>query len=198
MKLKPGQRLPFKRRRMKKTDYRARLALLKSGLPRLVVRRGNDNIHVQLVQYAESGDKTVLEEISKNLRKLGWRCHCGSVPAAYLIGYLIGHKSVETGFKKAVLDMGLQSATKGNTLYAVVKGASDAGLDIPADEASLPDESRVRGEHIAAWAGKLKGSPAYARQFGKSDVENIVKNFEEVKSKIGGMFKSKFDASNRG
>lgn len=189
MKLRPGQRLPFKRRWMQKTDYRARLELLKSGLPRLVVRRGNDNIHVQLVQHAEGGDRTVFEEISRNLKKLGWRCHCGSIPAAYLTGHVLGHKAVKAGVASAVLDMGLQAATKGCVLYAVVKGARDAGLDVPVDDAVLPDAARMRGEHVAAWAAKLKGTSGYARQFGKSDAENIVKNFEEVKAKIEGMFK---------
>lgn len=184
MKLRKGQRLPFKRRFVQKTDYRARLALLKSGLPRLVVRRGNDNVHVQLVQYAESGDKTQFEEISRNLKKLGWRCHCGSIPAAYLTGLMLGHKAVKAGVERAALDVGLQASTKGNVIYAVVKGARDAGLDVPVSDDVLPDDARIRGEHIAKWAASLKGSAGYARQFGKSDAENIVKNFEDVKAKI--------------
>ncbi|MEM7813378.1 MAG: 50S ribosomal protein L18 [Candidatus Aenigmatarchaeota archaeon] len=189
MRLKPGQRMPFKRRLLRRTNYRARLALLKSGLPRLVVRRGNDNIHAQIVRYAEDGDRTLLEEISSSLKKLGWKCHCGSIPASYLTGFLIGHKAMKAGITKAVLDIGLQASTKGNALYAVVKGAKDAGMDVPASDANLPDDARIRGEHIAAWASKLKGSQAHTRQFGKSEAESIVKNFEEVKAKIEAMFK---------
>ncbi len=69
MKLKAGQRRPFKRRWQQKTDYRARLKLLKSGLPRFVVRRGHNNIHIQIIRYEPAGDKTILEDISSNLKE---------------------------------------------------------------------------------------------------------------------------------
>jgi len=163
-----------------------RLKLLKSGLPRLVVRRANDNIHAQIIRYEPSGDITLAEEISGNLRKLGWRGHCGNLPAAYLTGMLIGVKALKAGVSEAVLDSGLQMSTKGNSIYALVKGAKDAGLEIPVGEEILPDESRIKGEHIQKWAEKLKGTPKFAKQFGKSDAAETVKNFEEVKAKILG------------
>jgi len=163
MKLKAGQRLPFKRRWMQKTDYAARLKLLKSGLPRLVVRRGNDNVHIQIVQYDAPGDKTLVEEISKNLKKFGWKGHCGNLPAAYLTGFMLGKKAAKAGIASAVFDIGLHMSTKGNALYAAVKGVKDAGVDVAVGDEILPNEARIRGEHI---------NP------------DVVKNFEEVKAKI--------------
>jgi len=163
MKVKSGQRLPFKRRLVQKTDYSARFKLLKSGLPRLVVRRGNDNIHIQVVRYDAKGDKTVAEEISRNLKKLGWKGHCGNLPAAYLTGFMLGKKAAGAGISNAVLDIGLQMSTKGSAIYAAVKGAKDAGISIAIGEEILPDAARISGGHINA---------------------EIAKNFEEVKKKI--------------
>lgn len=163
---KAGQRLPFKRRVMQKTNYNLRLKLLKSGLPRLVVRRGHDNIRLQIVSYEANGDKTLAEEISKNLEKVGWNGHCGNTSAAYLAGFMIGQKALKAGVKAVILDIGLQKSTKGAVIYAAAKGAKDSGVDIALDETIAPDETRIRGEHIS---------------------EDTVKNFEEVKKKIAEM-----------
>ena len=183
MKLQIGQRLPFKRRLTKKTNYPARLALLKSGMPRVVVRRGNDNIRIQLVSYERAGDKTIVEELSRNIKKFGWNGHCGSLPAAYLVGMLFGKKAVKAGIESAVLDLGLQKSTHGSALYAAVKGMVDAGLNVPVGEEAFPSEERIRGDHIAKFAKAAK-SADYKHQFKRHESENIVKNFNEVKSKI--------------
>ena len=52
----PLYRVAFRRRREGKTDYRRRLALLKSRETRVVVRSTNSNIIVQFVDYTEQGD----------------------------------------------------------------------------------------------------------------------------------------------
>lgn len=166
----PGQRLPFRRRLDQRTDYKARLALLKSGKPRLVVRRSLNSMRIQVVNYEKGGDKTVVEETSKSLRKLGWKGHTGNLPASYLTGLMAGSKALQKGVKECVLDMGLHTVTKGSGLFAAVKGAVDAGLKIPVSEEMLPSDERLKGGHIARWA---KGSGA--------GIEN---NFEEVKKKI--------------
>lgn len=169
MKLKTGKRAPFRRRLEKRTDYKVRLRLLKSGLPRFVVRKGHNFIHIQLsVWKPGSSDHVVLEESSKSLRKLGWKGHCGNISAAYLVGALAAKKAAEKGISEAVLDAGVQMMTPGNAIMAAVMGARDAGLDIAASEEAFPDEKRVRGEHIAAYK--------------KSD--EIVKQFDMVKAKI--------------
>jgi len=50
--------------------------------------------------------------------------------------------------KKAVFDLGLNIATKGNKLYAVLKGAADAGIEIPHSEEVMPSAERLAGAHI--------------------------------------------------
>jgi large subunit ribosomal protein L18 len=97
------------------------------------------------------------------LRKFGWTGHCGNVPAAYLTGFLAGLKALKLGIKSAVLDIGLQTSTKGNALYAAAKGGIDAGLEIPVGSEVMPSENRIMGEHIS---------------------EKVKANFQEVKSKI--------------
>jgi large subunit ribosomal protein L18 len=186
MRLKQGQRLPPKRRLEKKTDYRLRLDLLKSEKPRLVVRKSHREMHIQVVDFEMKGDKTLLEVDSKALTKMGWTLHTGSLPAAYLTGYMAGKKAVAAGIKAAVLDTGLGRSTTGSALYAAAKGAADAGLEIPLSEEVVPDEDRLKGAHIAAYAKKLRSNAQeFAKQFGKSkDVERTPEIFEAVKKRI--------------
>ena len=47
----------YRRRLESKTDYHRRLRLLKSGLPRAVVRVSNTQITCQLTNYSKEGDK---------------------------------------------------------------------------------------------------------------------------------------------
>ena len=92
-KLKPTYKMPFRRRREGKTDYRNRLALLKSGKYRLVVRKSLKYITVQIIEYDEVGDRTVVSVSSKQLRTFGWQFSCDNIPAAYLTGILIAKKA---------------------------------------------------------------------------------------------------------
>lgn len=186
MKLRKGQRLPFKRRTMQKTDYKKRLALVKSGLPRLVARRTHHAIHLQLIEFKPTGDRTLLEIDSKALRKLGWSLHAASTPAAYLAGYMLGLRAKQKGISECVLDIGLQRSTAGSALYAAAKGVADADVSLPLSEDVVPDEKRLRGEHIAAYAASLEAKPeALKRQFGQStDAQKAPQLFEAVKKKI--------------
>ena len=63
----------FRRRREGKTNYKKRLALVKSGLPKLVVRKSNRYIVCQLIQFDPRGDKVLLHVNSKQLEKFGWK-----------------------------------------------------------------------------------------------------------------------------
>jgi len=162
-KLKPTYKMPFRRRKEGKTDYRKRLVLLKSEKPRLVVRKSLKYITAQLVEYSEAGDKTIASTNSKQLVGLGWKFACDNTPAAYLTGLLIAKKAEKAGRKitEAVLDAGLYPSTKGSRIYAVAKGARDAGLDIAVDESVLPSDERIIGSHIAkANAERFKDLPA--------------------------------------
>ena len=180
----------FKRRKERKTDYRQRLAMLKSGNIRLVVRRTINNIHIQAIEYRESGDKTVLEISAKKLREYGWKGHLANLPAAYLTGFLAGLKCLKSGIKKAILDIGLQTSIKENAIYAAVLGAIDAGLEIPVNRKILPSENRVKGLHIAEYAKKIKEDrEKYEKQFSTYlknglEPEKLPEHFEDTKKKI--------------
>ena len=163
MKLSPRYKMPFKRRREGKTNYQKRLQLLKSGEPRLVVRKSLNYIIAQLTEFNGKGDKILATVTSKELKKIGWTFACDNLPAAYLTGLLIGKKSLDKKITDAVLDSGLHTSVKGSRVYAVAKGAKDAGLNVPVNEEILPSEERIKGEHIAA-SEKFKNLPS---EFGK-------------------------------
>ncbi|MBW2996084.1 50S ribosomal protein L18 [Candidatus Woesearchaeota archaeon] len=158
----------FKRKRKGKTNYKKRLRLLLSGKPRLVIRIFMKNTCAQIIEYQPAGDKVIVAAAARELEPLGWKFNKGNVPAAYLTGLLAGKKAVKAGVKEVILDSGLSKPTKGSRIYACLKGALDAGLNIPHEKEIFPDDSRIKGEHIA----KYKNSP------------EITKTFEEIKNKV--------------
>ena len=191
----PTYRVKFRRRREAKTDYRKRLKLLLSRKPRLVARRTLNHCIAQIVLYDEKVDRTVVSAHSRELIKLGYKGHTGNLPSAYLTGYLLGKKALAKGYTEAVLDIGLHRATKGAAVFAILKGALDAGMQIPHGEEILPSEERIRGEHIKAYAEMLKEQDMekYKRQFSKYlekglEPEKLPEHFEEIKAKIDSMF----------
>lgn len=169
MKLSPTFKMPFRRRREGKTNYKKRLKLLLSKKPRLVVRKSLKYIRAQVVEFDKKGDKVLASAFSKELKKLGWKYACDNLPAAYLTGLLVGKRALEKGINEAILDMGLYPSTKGSRIYACVKGALDAGLRIPCSEEVLPSEERIKGMHIANYLEKFKDLP---------------EEFEKIKEKI--------------
>lgn len=174
-------KLPFKRRLRKKTDYKARLALVSSGKLRLVVRKTERHMKMQLINYDPTGDKTLATATSQELQGLGWKYSTSNTPAAYLTGILIAKKAKKVGVEEAVLDIGIQRNVKGSKIYAAVKGALDGGLSVPVSEEVLPSEDRIKGEHIVKYS-KEKGDNKF--QFSKVNPENMVKDFESIKQKL--------------
>lgn len=140
--------MKFRRERELKTNYRKRLALLKSKEARLIVRVTNKNVSCQLVVHSEQGDKVLASGSSKELAKIGWTGARGNAPAAYLTGYLCGKKGKKANVKSAILDLGFQSIVKGSNIFAALKGAVDAGVEIPHDASILPAQERLDGVHI--------------------------------------------------
>jgi len=161
--------MPFKRRRLGKTDYQKRLKLLLSKKPRLVVRKSLKYITAQVIEFDKVGDKTLVAASSKELGKHGWKFGFDNLPAAYLTGLLAGKKIAKAGIKEVVLDSGLYSSTKGNRIYAVVKGVIDSGIKVPISEEVLPTEERIKGTHIANYLDKFK---------------NLPEEFEKIKQKV--------------
>ncbi len=178
------KRTPPKRRRMGLTNYRKRLKLVKSNLPRLVVRRTNRYIIVQAVQSMAGGDRTLMTVVSNELRKLGWNGGLKNTPAAYLTGLLAGTKIRALGIKKLVADLGL--FPKASRSYAVIKGVIDAGVIVPVSEEVLPPKERLKGTHIREYFEKTS-QETFAKIFTKVDREaysKLEEHVEEVKQKI--------------
>ena len=187
----PTYRVKLRRLREGKTNYKKRLALLKSGKPRMVVRRFSNSIIVQFIEFDEKGDRVIAQANSKDLVRLGWKGHPANLPAAYLVGYLAAKRALEKGVKEAVLDIGPATPVHGSAPFAALKGALDAGINIPHGEEALPKPERIRGEHIAHYASLLKDSDPdrYRRQFSKYlerglPPENLPSHFEEVLAKV--------------
>ena len=116
----------------------------------MVVRKTNRHIIIQLVTAEMDGDRTLVAANSSELAEFGYKGSASSTPAAYLTGLLFAAKARKANYGAAVLDIGLNRATPGARVFAALKGAVEAGFDIPHGEEILPDDARVKGAHIAA------------------------------------------------
>ena len=150
----PNHRVPFRRRREGRTDYRRRLALLKSGRPRAVVRFSRGRVLVALTAYDPAGDRVVAAAESRELRAIEYTGSLVSTPASYLTGYLAGLRAKSVGADEAVLDAGLRRPTKGGRLLGALKGLLDAGVVIPHGEGAFPSKDRLNGSHLHAKLAK--------------------------------------------
>ena len=101
--MKGIQRTIRKRRLEGRTDYKARLYLLKSGKPRVIFRKTNRYLLAQIVVSEIAQDRVLVNVSTKDLIKYGWPEKLSgslkSLPAAYLMGYLLVKKSKD--LKKA-------------------------------------------------------------------------------------------------
>ena len=149
----PRYKVPFRRRREGRTDYHFRYKLILSRKPRLVVRRGNKNINLQLIVAEPAGDRTLLTVNSRELKKFGYEQNTGNVPASYLAGLLFGKRMKAMGETEAILDMGIHANTRGNRIYSALKGVVDAGIEVPHSPEIFPDDEPIRGENIEAYRG---------------------------------------------
>ena len=181
-------KLAFKRRREGKTNYRARKNLIGLDKSRLVVRITNKHTIAQIINVKMDGDETVVSAHSNELKKMGWLGSCKNTSAAYLTGFLVGKKALEAGITATILDIGLKSSTKGARIFAALKGAVDAGLEIPHNDVILPADERIRGEHVAAYAESLSDEEAETRfsQYIKNGLspKDLPDHFESIKQKI--------------
>jgi len=199
----PRYRVPWRRRREGKTNYYKRIKLIRSGKPRLVVRRTNKYIIVQIVEARIEGDRVIAAAHSRELVKLyGWKAGTGNTPAAYLTGMLAAYRALEKGVREAVLDIGLNEPMPGARVFAALKGALDAGLKVPHSSEILPGDERIRGEHISKWAAELAESDPdfYSKQFSQYlergfKPEDLPAHFEEVRSRIAEEYAVKVSAS---
>ena len=148
------QRVPFRRRREGKTDYRRRLKLLLSRKNRVVVRSSHKSIRIQLIASEKEGDRTLVSALSSELPSYGYTAGLCNSSAAYLTGLLFGKRAIAAGFDDGIFDIGLITPVHGSNVYASLKGAVDSGMAIPHDPAVFPTEERMKGELIASFLQK--------------------------------------------
>jgi large subunit ribosomal protein L18 len=183
--------VPFRRRREYRTDYKLRRSLLLSNKPIFTVRRSNRYIYVSISIPQIGGDKTLLTVSSQVLaKKYGW-VNLKNIPAAYLTGLIAGIKALKNDINEAVINLGPAWSKRASIPFAAAMGAIEAGLNIPLGEEAYIDESRIKGEHISAYASLLKKNnpERYRSLFSRylnSDIdpEKIPSLFIETKKKI--------------
>ena len=184
----PLYRVPLRRRREGATDYKRRLALLKSGEARVVVRTTNTNVIVQFVEYDEQGDKIVAQAQARELKELAYPGAGNNTPSAYLTGRLAAKRAKEAGVESGVLDLGRATPHKGGVIFGALKGVVDGGVEVPHGDV-LPDDARWRGEHL----GDQKAA-AFAASYEKIVGSALPPKAEKPKGKGKGGDKGKAPA----
>ncbi len=186
----PRWKVQFRRKREGKTDYRQRIRLLRSGRPRLVVRPSLKHVVVQVSRATSSGDLIIASAHSRELLGLGWKAYTGNLPAAYLTGLLCGYRARKAGVDKCVLDLGMRNPTPKARVFAALKGALDAGLDVPHGDGVLPTDEQVHGQHIVQYAKKIKSDEEiYRTRFSgyfkrKFSPEQLPEHFNQIREAI--------------
>ncbi len=180
---------PFRRRAEGRTNYVKRLAFVKSGLVRAVVRKSTNNLSVQFVQTEHGKDAVLTAAHTKELNAYDYKGHGGNIPAAYLTGYLAGKKmTAKQKGAEIIVDLGIQPAIHGTRLFAAIKGMVDAGANVKADAVSFPKTERLTGKHVDAYAQK-EPSKMNRHQFAlyvkeKVSIDKFSNMVEEAKKTI--------------
>lgn len=169
------------------TDYGKRSKMLASGLPRIVVRKSTRYVMVQVISPKASGDVAHAHATSKELNSYNWAGGLKNTPAAYLTGLLAGLRAKTKGIERAIPDIGLSPPVPSSRVFAALKGAVDAGLEVSGDPRVYPPEKRIKGQHIQdyleAKRARLQESDQ-AAPLSVSRVVDIPSRFEEVRNRI--------------
>ncbi|MGM5482894.1 MAG: 50S ribosomal protein L18 [Nanobdellota archaeon] len=177
----------FRRKREGKTDYKQRLTYLKSQKQRLVIRLASNHIICQIVEFHPDGDLTKVFFNSKKLKDYGWNYSAKNIPAAYLTGLVVGKLAETKKITDVIADLGMQEKIHGCKLYAVIKGAAEAGLQVAHSEDCFPSENRLKGQHIQNHANTLgddkeKQFSGYLKN--KQNPDIMPEELEKTKQKI--------------
>lgn len=168
-----------RRRAEGRTDYAKRIKFLKSEAPRLVFRKTNRYILAQYATSNEAQDKVEFGITSKQLMNFGWpkefEGSLKSVPASYLTGLLMGKEIIKNKLEVPIFDIGMTRAIGKNKAFAFLKGITDAGVEMNADEKVFPKEERLTGKNLK---------------------KDFSKTFKEIKSKVEGS-ESKTNSTNK-
>lgn len=182
----------FRRRRQGKTDYRKRRGIIVGRLPFLSVRVSGRYIYAQILKSTASGDLTLCSASSRDLvKKFGWKGSPKNLPGAYLTGFYLGQLAQDSDVSNVIVYSGVGRFVHGSRIASLINGAKESGLEVQVNDESLPDESRVRGSHIAEYAKKLEteDKEKYNRIFSKMlstgmSPSEYPAQFEKVKAAI--------------
>lgn len=156
-----------RRRKENRTDYGRRIKLLKSQKPRIVFRKTNRYVIAQYITSSEAQDKINFGVNSKHLIKYGWpekfNGSLKSIPASYLIGYLIGKQIIKKKLETPIVDVGMIRALHKTKIYSFTKGLIDSGIELKHDKKIFPSEDSIQGKNLK---------------------EDFSTTFNEIKSKI--------------
>ncbi len=169
----------FRRRREGKTNYKKRIAQVRSGEIRVVVRKTSKQIIAHAIKFNPKGDETIAHATSKELDKFGFY-GTNNTPSAYLTGLLLGRRMKE---KKAILDIGKRNQSHGGVVFACLKGLLDAGIIIPHSKEAIPSEDRINGTVLEKYAKENEKLFSNYEKKGIK-VDTITKSFEKAKSEI--------------
>ncbi len=175
----------FRRRRVGKTNYKKRLNMLLSGKPRMVVRRTNSKFISQIVISDTGKDKVVASVDSSFLKDAGWKHAVSNIPSAYLTGLQLANKAKDNKIDEAIFDIGLLTPTKGASIFAVLKGAVDGGIEIPHNNVKMPSDERMSGKHIDDFkkSGISKDFESFKKKILDGAINTDVKKAPKKKSK---------------
>lgn len=182
----------FRRRREGKTDYRKRRGLIIGRQPFLSIRVSGKYIYGQILKATANGDITLCAASSRDLEeKFGWKGSPKSIPGAYLTGLYLGKLASQAKVENVVVYAGVGRFIHGSRIASLIAGVKESGLQIEIDEESLPDEERLRGNHIASYAKTLQSEDkdSYDRMFSGLissgfNPESYPSHFDKVKSTI--------------
>lgn len=176
-----------KREREEKTDYRQRKRLLSSKKKRVVIRKSNQYIRIQVIEHKPEGDETLVDIKSFRLKDYEWKGSFTNLPACYLTGFLAGKKAKAQGIEECIADLGMKKPTPGSRIYACLEGFIDASVSVPHSKKVFPSKERIQGEHIEEYGKKLEeGAGRPENFFIKENPLKVPELFEKVKTKIEG------------
>lgn len=140
------------------------------------------HVKAQLVTPGPQGDETHAAATSADLDEYDWEAPAGNLPNTHFVGHLAGKRTLAIGVEKAVLDIGLNTATPGDEVFTVQGGVIDTSLRIPHNNAVLADWDRNHGVYIAEYAEQL-GEPLYS---GESNATSLPDHSDEAFGNLRG------------
>jgi large subunit ribosomal protein L5e len=193
---------------------------------RMIVRITNKDIITQIAYARIEGDIVVCAAYAHELPKYGIKVGLTNYSAAYATGLLLGRRILkkfnldgiyggtesvtgeeyhvesvdgQPGAFRCYLDVGLARTTTGARVFGALKGAADAGLEVPHSTKRFPGYDReggnfdaevhrkhIFGQHVADYMKLLQqdDEDSYKRQFSKYISNNIQPdNIEEMYKK---------------